>query len=231
MYDPGYSTLEERNSSSGDRNNKETKLWMIIYTDMVTNLMIFFLMLYCLTWLDDKDRLIAASSFAETFGGRKNEILETEKGLEKKRQQEMDEQANIERNAKQLFSNVQVNEERIKIVLPSPVLFDSGKSNLKPEAISALREISGLIRDTQNRVVVEGHTDSIPVSGGTFDSNWELSSARSFSVIQYLIDKERIDPRRLSALGYGEFRPVLDNSTPEGRAGNRRIEINIIKLK
>ncbi|OGS22512.1 MAG: hypothetical protein A2314_08430 [Elusimicrobia bacterium RIFOXYB2_FULL_50_12] len=230
MDDLEYSTLEERNNSEGD-NNKETKLWMIIYTDMVTNLMIFFLMLYCLTWLDDKDRLIAASSFAETFGGRKNEILETEKGLEKKRQQEMDEQANIERNAKQLFSNVQVNEERIKIVLPSPVLFDSGKSNLKPEAISALREISGLIRDTQNRVVVEGHTDSIPVSGGTFDSNWELSSARSFSVIQYLIDKERIDPRRLSALGYGEFRPVLDNSTPEGRAGNRRIEINIIKLK
>lgn len=224
-----YTSYSDAGGSEDTKN--DSSLWMIIYTDMITNLMIFFLMSYCLTWLNEKDRQIAASSFAETFGGKKNEVAETEKGLEKKRQNEIEEQENIEKNAKKQFANVEVNEEKIKIVLPSPVLFDSGSANLKSETVATLHDISNLIRNTTNRVVVEGHTDNIPISGGEFDSNWDLSAARAFSVIRHLIDKEKIEPKRLSAVGYGEFRPKSPNDNPENRARNRRIEINIIKIK
>lgn len=226
-----YENYSQDDDDEAEAAQHKTPLWMIIYTDMITNLMIFFLLCYCLTWLDEKDRQIAASSFSETFGGKKNEVMETEKGLEKSRQLQMQEQENIEKKAKQQFSNVEISEEKIKIVLPSPVLFDSGSADLKPQTMATLHEISNLIRNTTNRVAVEGHTDNIPTSGGEFGSNWQLSAARAFSVIRYLIDSEHIEPKRLSALGYGEFRPKFANDTPDHRSGNRRIEINIIKIK
>ncbi|HBU69994.1 MAG TPA: hypothetical protein DEE98_06365 [Elusimicrobia bacterium] len=225
-FSPNYDNVR------GVDSDLKAPLWMIIYTDMITNLMIFFLMSYCLTWLDESDRQLAASSFAETFGGQKNEVMETEKGLEKKRQTQMEEQEDLEKKAKQQFANVEINEEKIKIVLPSPVLFDSGSAELKAATIKTLSEISNLIKNTTNRVVVEGHTDNIAITaGGEYASNWELSAARAFSVIQYLIDKEGIEPKRISALGYGEFRPKAPNDNPENRMINRRIEISIIKIK
>jgi len=83
--------------------------------------------------------------------------------------------------------------------------------------------------DLPNPIQIEGHTDNRPLGRSIrFRSNWELSSARAFSVLQFFI-KEGVAPEKLSAVGYGEFKPVKSNDTPEGRSGNRRIEINIIR--
>jgi len=209
----------------------KTPLWLIIYTDMITNLMIFFLMSYCLTWLNEKDRQVAAASFQEVFGGKKGVVQQTLKDVEAQKLIDEEKQKNMEEKIKEQFSNVEINEERIKITLPSPVLFDSGKADLKPGTLKTLHEVSDIIRNIPNRVIVEGHTDNIPIHSPQFKSNWDLSAARAFSVIKYFIEKEKIEPKRLSAFGYGEYRPKVPNDTPENRKENRRIEISIIKVK
>jgi len=198
---------------------------MIIYTDMISNLMIFFLMLYCLTWLTPEEKKLASASFHKAFAGEKqavdDAVHDIEKGLDKDR--------SVENKLREEFTNVTVSEKRITIVLPSPVLFDSGSAVLKDETKKTLREFAEIIRTLKNAVVVEGYTDDRPINTGEFASNWELSSARAFSVIKYLIEQEKISPERLSAFGYGEFRPKAPNDTEDHRAMNRRIEINIIK--
>ncbi|OGS20160.1 MAG: hypothetical protein A2252_10955 [Elusimicrobia bacterium RIFOXYA2_FULL_39_19] len=195
---------------------------MIIYTDMITNLMIFFLLCYCLTWLSKEEREIAAASFDKTFSGKDTVVEQMVQKQEEKVAEE---------KIKEEFDNVEINEEKIKITLPSPVLFDSGKAELKPQVITSLHEIAKVIKSMPNRIIVEGHTDNKPIKMKEFKSNWELSSARAFSVIRYFIDKENIDPKRLIALGYGEYRPKTDNDTPEHCAENRRIELNILRVK
>ena len=221
---------EEQDSEQN--NSEENPLWMIIYTDMITNLMIFFMLSYCLTWLNEKDRAIAAASFAETFAGKQHSVENAIQTIEQTEKTVDDEQKNVEDEIKQKFSNVEINEEKIEITLPSPVLFDSGKANLKPGTYKNLNEIADMVRDVSNRVIVEGHTDNKPVLGSKdFKSNWELSASRAFSVIRYFIEQGKVDPKRLSAFGYGEFRPKYPNDTEENRAKNRRIAINIIKIK
>lgn len=204
---------------------QESGLWLIIYTDMISNLMIFFLMLYCLTWLSDKDRQLAAASFEQTFGGEKNAVMKTLADFEKG----IDQTKEVEDKLKSEYKDVQISEKKITIVLPSPVLFDSGKADLKASTKDTLKGIADIIRILPNKIVVEGYTDDRPISTSEFDSNWELSAARAFSVVKYFIEESKIHPQRLSALGYAEFRPKVPNTTEENRAKNRRIEINIMK--
>lgn len=217
-----YEISNEPEERAGD---EHSSLWLIIYTDMISNLMIFFLMLYCLTWLSSADQQIAAASFQETFGGEKGAVLKTLADIEKG----IDKTKDMENKLKSEFQNVQITEKKITIVLPSPVLFDSGSSDLKATTKKTLHEISEIIRALPNRIVVEGYTDDKPINTDQFKSNWELSSARAFNVVKFFVEHEKVAPYRLSALGYAEFRPVAANTTEENRAKNRRIEINIMK--
>ena len=112
------------------------------------------------------------------------------------------------------------------------VLFDSGEAELKPDGAAVLRKVATILDQHSNlKIHVIGHTDNVPIrpgSRGRFASNWELSTARATAAVRFLSEKAGIDPRRLGAVGYGEFRPVADNSTSEGRARNRRIAITIL---
>ncbi|MDO8734633.1 MAG: flagellar motor protein MotB, partial [Elusimicrobiota bacterium] len=160
-----------------------------------------------------------------------------------KKEKETDAAAKIESFIKDKdltkYAKVETNAQRIKISLSNPILFDSGSSELKSAATPALKEIARLIGTMENPIVVEGHTDNVPISssprsrfgvaGAKYRSNFELSAARAFSVINYFIQSEKISPERFSTFGYGEFRPVAPNDTDENRAKNRRIEINIIR--
>jgi len=107
-------------------------------------------------------------------------------------------------------------------------LFDPGKDELKPEAYEALNLVASQLAGLPNPLRVEGHTDNIPINTPRFPSNWELSASRAITVVRYLIDKFGIPPAKLSALGYGEFRPIAENDTPEGRALNLRVEIVVL---
>jgi chemotaxis protein MotB len=112
------------------------------------------------------------------------------------------------------------------------ILFDSGEADLKTDGAAVLRKVAGILEQHTNlKIHVIGHTDNVPIRPGArirFASNWELSTARATAAVRFLVEKAGVDPRRLGAVGYGEFRPVADNATAEGRARNRRIAITIL---
>jgi chemotaxis protein MotB len=121
---------------------------------------------------------------------------------------------------------------KLTVTILDRVLFDSGEAELKPDGQAVLRKVADFLgHHPQVRVQVIGHTDNVPIRASArnrFPSNWELSTARATAAVRFLTEQAGVDPRRLGAVGYGEFRPVADNATAEGRAKNRRIEISLL---
>jgi len=108
------------------------------------------------------------------------------------------------------------------------VMFDSGEAILKPAGEAVMRKIAALLAAHPTlKIHVIGHTDNVPIRS-RFASNWELSAARALAAVHFLTERAGVDPRRVGAVGYGEYRPIADNSTAEGRAKNRRIAITIL---
>src|SRR5690606_37892206 len=123
---------------------------------------------------------------------------------------------------------VRIVRNRMLIELSDNILFDSGRADLKPEGESALSEIATVLNTIPDRQFqVARHTDNIPMRSSRFDSNWSLSSARAVTVARFLIERG-MAPERISAAGYADTQPVASNSTAEGRAQNRRIEIVLL---
>lgn len=125
---------------------------------------------------------------------------------------------------------VELEERGVTLRFQEGVLFDLGRADIKPEARRFLDEISSLLAALPNPIRIEGHTDNLPIRTERFPSNWELSTARATNVTRYLIEQHGLDPHRLSAAGYGEYRPLVDNDTPENRARNRRVDIVLLRL-
>jgi chemotaxis protein MotB len=123
---------------------------------------------------------------------------------------------------------------RLTVKILDKILFDSGEAALRPEGEAMLGKIAKvLVNHGKRQIHVVGHTDNVPIRANArakFASNWELSTARATAAVRYLCEKENVDPHLLGALGYGEFRPVADNATGEGRAQNRRIEIVVLPV-
>jgi chemotaxis protein MotB len=114
----------------------------------------------------------------------------------------------------------------ITVEINASVLFPLGEARLQPAAEKALRAVAEVLATTDFPIIVEGHTDPTPIATAQFPSNWELSGARASSVVRLFIDAG-VAPQRLTAIGYGEQRPLASNDTPEGRARNRRVSILI----
>jgi chemotaxis protein MotB len=110
------------------------------------------------------------------------------------------------------------------------VLFDSGKSKIKPEAYATLDKVVRVLNENvpEYNVGIEGHTDNVPIKFSGWKSNWELSTARALSVLHYIVEQRGVAPNRVSAIGYGEYNPVASNDNIEGRQLNRRVEIVIL---
>jgi len=121
---------------------------------------------------------------------------------------------------------------RLTVNIVDRVMFDSGEAVLKPDGEVVMRKIAQILQEhPQLSIHVVGHTDNIPIrqtAQSRFASNWELSAARALAAVHFLTERAGVDPRRVGAVGYGEFRPVADNATAEGRAKNRRIAITIL---
>ncbi|MBL4608604.1 MAG: flagellar motor protein MotD [Pseudomonadales bacterium] len=122
--------------------------------------------------------------------------------------------------------SVKSNNDWIEVEIKSSLLFHSGVARLNKEAIPIIADLAGIIREYNNPLQVEGFTDDIPINNDQFSSNWELSSSRSVAVLEVLI-KNGMQPENLAAIGYGEFQPIADNSTAEGRQENRRVVLII----
>jgi len=121
---------------------------------------------------------------------------------------------------------------RLTVDILDRVLFDSGEADLKPEGQAVLRKVAAVLSAHPDRqVLVAGHTHTVPTRRAArprFPSSWELSTARATAAVRFLSEQCGRDPRRLGAVGYGEYRPIADNRTAEGRARNRRIEIVVL---
>ena len=123
---------------------------------------------------------------------------------------------------------IEFTSQYVQLTLKGSVLFDSGKADIKEEALPLIAKIATILeRYAQSTIEIEGHTDNVPISTSRFESNDVLSSYRALSMFNYLVENTTLDPAKIKHSGRGEYCPVADNSTPEGRAKNRRIEIKI----
>ena len=124
---------------------------------------------------------------------------------------------------------LQMMEKGLVITVVGDMLFDSGKSKIREEAYPLLDKVAYVLKENMSgfNIGIEGYTDNVPIRHSHWKSNWELSTARSLSVLHYLVKEKGISPERLSAIGFGEYRPVASNETKEGRSLNRRVEIVI----
>ena len=151
------------------------------------------------------------------------ELSELEKAkqlLEEKLKQEIDDKS----------VRLEMAQKGLAIIFLTEVLFDSGKAEIKPEAFPSLDKIASVLEQNveDRNIGIEGHTDNEPIKHSGWKSNWELSTSRATSVLHYLVDKKGISPKRVAAIGYGEYRPVTSNDTLAGKKQNRRVEIVIL---
>jgi chemotaxis protein MotB len=122
--------------------------------------------------------------------------------------------------------------DRLTVNLVEKILFDSGKAEVKTQGKEVLKKVGNILKDVKDKDIrIEGYTDNVPIGGALrqkFPTNWELSTQRATNVLRFLQDEAGVDGARLAAVGYGEFRPLAGNDTPEGKAQNRRIEIVLV---
>lgn len=135
----------------------------------------------------------------------------------------------VEKEELNKYIELVIEEQKIRLIFSQPVLFTSGYAKLKPGAKNYLDPvIEGVLSKIENDIIIEGHTDSMPIRNEMYKDNWQLSFDRAYIVLKYMVDVHKIDPFRVSAIGYGEFRPRINNDTYENRSRNRRIEVNIL---
>ena len=123
---------------------------------------------------------------------------------------------------------VRRNDMWVEVEIKTSILFPSGSASLQQEALPILKQIAKILKDFHKPIRVEGFTDSVPINTVAFPSNWELSAGRAASVV-HLFTREGVDPGRMAAIGFGEYAPIAENSTPEGRNKNRRVVILILE--
>lgn len=205
---------DERDEDLESQLNKGA-LWAITYGDMMSYLMLLFLILFVAGATKSVAIQMSLMAAEEMFGGKTHKLF-----------------AQFGPNAgggAQQIARMEIRENKMRMIFAAPVLFDPGKAELKPESFTHLSRLADALKDLPNTIQIEGHTDDRPLGrGAPFKSNWELSAARAFTVLRYF-EGQGIPSQRLSAIGYGEFRPMKPNDSPDGRAINRRIEVNITR--
>ena len=223
--------------------------WMATYADTVTLLLTFFVLLYSMSSVDSEKTKSIASAFTSMMNGESgNSILEynlyngevpliggeTEDPFEGG--EELSEQEKLYNNIKKFVTQNDledvveiVDDERgVAMQIKDNILFETSSSELREDSKEILRKLSIIISKVDNPVLVEGHTDNRPINTSKFPSNWELSADRAVNVVRYFVEVIGQDPKRFSAIGYGEFQPVAPNDTYENMAKNRRVDILIV---
>ncbi len=216
------------------RKTDTNELWIVPYADFMTVLMVLFLIMFAFAYssrMEQRYSNIIVSIQKEMGGKVRSDLLTEVQDLERTQQAVLKFDDALAKKNLARYITVSMDTENIRISLNTPVLFASGQAALRSDSRMILHEVATIIKGLNNEVVVEGHTDNVPIRGtrGKYRSNWELSQSRALAVIDYMIRKEGVSPGRFAAAGYGEFRPLYPNDTDEHRSYNRRIEINIIR--
>ena len=138
----------------------------------------------------------------------------------------------IEANGLNTQLETKLSDDFVMITIRDQALYASGSAVVKPEARELGKAISAILANYPDyEISVSGHTDNVPITSGSYNSNWDLSTARSLNFMKVLFDNSKVKPERFSSTGYGEFRPIASNDTVEGRAQNRRVEVSIFSRK
>jgi len=176
------------------------------------------------------DKIIARDFDQETIATREKEVAGREEDdLEQvgKEYAKLLMREEIETNLQDMKDLIQVEADKDQMVfrLMGETTFDSGKAEIRKQMIPLLKKIGSFLKKRKSDIIVSGHTDNVPIKGGRFKSNLQLSIARATSVAEFLIHRISVDPKRISTMGFGEYRPLESNNTPDGREKNRRVEI------
>lgn len=178
----------------------------------------------------------AAMQAAEVLGLTEQEVQELKETVEQIEEEKLKLSEAIAEKIEEALSenmiedkvDVSVNADYVLLTFNGAFLFDSGRADLKADALPVLNKVGVILaRYAEWDIEIEGHTDSVPLNGGRYENNDVLSSYRALAVFDYLTDNSSIDPSTIKHSGRGEYMPIADNSTPEGRAKNRRVEIKV----
>lgn len=205
--------------------------WLMTYGDLMSLLLVFFVLLLAISSLDKKKFDVTMSAIQNALGGtvetQIREGLEAERKAEQ-RFQEMSQQLGqlISKESMQDVLQAKVTERGIVLTGLGHAMFPSGGATLLPAAQRFLLQLALAVKKLPNKIAVEGHTDDVPTRTERFPSNWELSAARAAAVVRFLVEQGGIAPDRLSATGYADTRPQAA-PRPENRPKNRRVEIII----
>ncbi len=222
--------------------------WLIPYSDMLTLLLALFIVMFAMSQVNQQKFQKAAKEFNAVFsggsgvmpeGGNSVAVLqETNSSDEaKKGVIEEDKMTEIKKGLEKGFAesgygdkvSVGLNGEGLEVCIQDAVLFNSGDANVLQELSPVLLEISKKVKDLDNNIKIIGHTDNRPIRTAKFGSNWDLSAMRAINVMHYMVDIGGLKPEKLSIQAFGEYKPKYDNSTEEGQAKNRRVEIFIVR--
>ena len=231
-----------KRNSNKEENNTGSPAWMTTFGDLMTLLLVFFVLLYSFSVID-------LQKFQGFMSALQNQLGVMEGGQTISESDVLDEgmqgeyfnpsqtnlgkvyknmQGFIAENELQDKVSVEMTKKGLVIRMTGEILYDIGEAIIKPTGKKVLDEIGRNIEDINNNVKVDGHTDNLPISNSQYPSNWELSTARAVKVIKYFIENGDINPARLSAAGYSKYRPLKENTNPSNRAVNRRVEVVIM---
>lgn len=232
-----------------------TERYMLTYSDMITLLMMFFIIMYASSNVDAVKYKEISDSFKIAFSGgqtivgagdsmdaKKSNHTTKQENVNNKVDETQEQENQLQQVKKTIDKYIQQNnmtgnvsteiEERGLVVsVRDTLFFDSGKADLKPDFQKKIVEIGSILNSVDNYIRIEGHTDNVPISNYKYIDNLDLSTARANSVLRVLQNQAHINPKRLTSMGYGEQRPVAGNNTEDGRAKNRRVDIVVIDSK
>jgi chemotaxis protein MotB len=225
--------------------------WLLPYSDMLVLLLALFIVMFAMSKVDQEKMQKAGQAFNEVFAGS-NGVLDgsgtealgdTEPGeasqdttptnaqTEEYKMTEIKKKID-EEIAKEGYSDkvkAELNSDGLEIAIQDVVLFNSGEAEVVGGVSPLLLKISSMIKDLENEIKVVGHTDNVPISNEKYRSNWDLSSARAVNVMNFMVSAGGVHPEKVAIQAYAEYKPKYDNSTEEGRAKNRRVEISVAR--
>jgi chemotaxis protein MotB len=232
--------------------------WLVSYSDFITLLFAFFVVLFAASKADQKKQMEASESIDSAFRAlgifadtsrrptsssgaasadqpvipmnivMGEDVLAPAQVKEDLNHVRQELEQTLSNQVAQHTVSIKMGRDGLVISLREAGFFNSGSATPRPEALPTLQQIADKMGHTPYDLRIEGHTDNIPIHTAEFDSNWELSSARATRIARFFLDLKTIPPERLSAAGYAEFHPVASNSTAEGRAENRRVDLVVL---
>ena len=235
--------LDQRQSDNHER-------WLVSYSDFITLLLAFFVVMYAISSVNEGKYRVVSDSLVSAFGNaakrpdlatsaaqpltplKPRQIFANRNGRQRRQQEQMQDMARdimkvLAPLVKEGKVRVTQSNRGITVEINASVLFAPGQAALEESSDQTLRAVAQVVKNEEHAIQVEGHTDNVPIKTVLFPSNWELSTARASSVVRLFIESG-VGAHRLTALGYGENRPVESNDIPQGRARNRRVTVTVL---